>query len=154
MRESMENYKPTMNAACKQSIADLEEARIVDAEGAAAVPAASQGGGALAKAKEKEGASKGTKDSSEITSTITLSQMDESTCPICTEDYVIGETVIKALPQCKHGFHSGCIKQWFNVNDTCPICRAVLPAKCVPCEENQKIARDALNPRTASIFPH
>eukprot|EP00946_MAST-07B_sp_MAST-7B-sp1_P001323 g1323.t1 len=140
MRESMENYKPTMNPACKQSIADLEEARIVEAEGAAA--ALSEGGGAPAKAKE--GASKGAKDNNEIASTITLNQMDESTCPICTEDYVIGETVIKALPQCKHGFHSGCIKKWFNVNDTCPICRAVLPAKCVPCEENQKIARDAL----------
>ena len=29
MRESMENYKPTMNPACKQSIANLEEMRLV-----------------------------------------------------------------------------------------------------------------------------
>ena len=28
------------------------------------------------------------------------------------------------------------------MNDTCPICRAVLPAKCGACEENQKFARE------------
>ena len=25
--------------------------------------------------------------------------------------------------KCKHMFHRKCIKTWFNVNDTCPMCR-------------------------------
>lgn len=154
MRESMENYKPTMNPACKQSIADLEEMQIVAREAEAAGGAVSTEAKTTTNEAKAATSSGSGSESRSITSlaeksgstgtiaTVTIDQLDEPTCPICTEDYVVGETVIKALPQCKHGFHSACIKQWFNVNDTCPICRAVLPAKCGACEENQKFARE------------
>jgi hypothetical protein len=161
MRESMENYKPTMNPACKQSIADLEDMLIVagtadsadtadtadradraDATTTAAAPQSSRHSHSSSSSSSIPTAEKA--GATGAVATVTIGQLDEPTCPICTEDYAVGDTVVKALPQCKHGFHSACIKQWFNVNDTCPICRAVLPAKCGACEENQKFAREML----------
>ena len=44
-----------------------------------------------------------------------------SICSICLEDFEIGD-VISEL-KCEHYFHKKCIKQWLNVNNTCPNCR-------------------------------
>tara|TARA_A100000164_G_scaffold299773_1_gene274508 strand:- start:27 stop:635 length:609 start_codon:yes stop_codon:yes gene_type:complete len=48
-------------------------------------------------------------------------------CAICLDplfkkknNFVLN-TVIKTL--CKHYFHKTCIKKWFNMNNTCPLCR-------------------------------
>ena len=121
LRQSMEDYKPKMNPGCKQSIEDLVEMEIIS-------PKTSDTEPSIVKSGE--------------TSSTTLDELPEPSCPICTEDYVVGETIVKSLPQCKHGFHSACIKKWFNVNNTCPICRAVLPAKCEACQENQRFAQE------------
>uniref|UniRef100_A0A3Q3KWL6 RING-type E3 ubiquitin transferase n=1 Tax=Mastacembelus armatus TaxID=205130 RepID=A0A3Q3KWL6_9TELE len=45
-------------------------------------------------------------------------------CPVCMEDYSLGETVRK-LP-CLHYFHSECIVPWLELHDTCPVCRKSL----------------------------
>lgn len=42
-------------------------------------------------------------------------------CTICYDDYKVG-TGIKILP-CNHHFHSECIDEWFNVKDSCPLCK-------------------------------
>lgn len=42
-------------------------------------------------------------------------------CTICFEDYAEGAP-IKFLP-CNHHFHGGCIDRWFQVKDSCPLCK-------------------------------
>jgi hypothetical protein len=42
-------------------------------------------------------------------------------CPICLENYEIGDP-IKTMP-CSHKFHSKCLAQWLGVQATCPICK-------------------------------
>lgn len=43
------------------------------------------------------------------------------TCTICFDNYNDG-CQVKFLP-CKHHFHSDCIDEWFNIRDTCPLCK-------------------------------
>lgn len=45
----------------------------------------------------------------------------DANCTICLNDYNDGEK-IKTLP-CQHHFHVGCIDEWFNVDDICPLCK-------------------------------
>ncbi|KUI60672.1 E3 ubiquitin-protein ligase RNF13 [Cytospora mali] len=43
-------------------------------------------------------------------------------CPICTDDFTVGEDV-RVLP-CNHKYHPQCIDPWLvNVSGTCPLCR-------------------------------
>ena len=49
---------------------------------------------------------------------------DSDTCPICLERYEEGSKC-GVLP-CKHGFHDFCIRSWFDVNSSCPLCRLQL----------------------------
>eukprot|EP00834_Sanchytrium_tribonematis_P002645 NODE_86_length_22075_cov_1.190253.p5 type:complete len:454 gc:universal NODE_86_length_22075_cov_1.190253:8354-9715(+) len=44
-----------------------------------------------------------------------------SNCVICMTDYDEGEKAI--LLNCKHHYHSECLKKWFDSHSTCPICR-------------------------------
>ena len=46
-------------------------------------------------------------------------------CSICHTEFAVDEEVSQ-LP-CEHCFHESCIKPWLEVQNTCPICRAVLP---------------------------
>lgn len=43
------------------------------------------------------------------------------TCTICFDEYHRGNR-IKFLP-CDHHFHADCIDEWFNVRDSCPLCK-------------------------------
>ena len=43
------------------------------------------------------------------------------TCTICFDEYQSGSR-IKFLP-CDHHFHAECIDEWFNVKDSCPLCK-------------------------------
>lgn len=42
-----------------------------------------------------------------------------STCPICTEDFV-QNALLHVLP-CHHQYHVGCIRDWFVRGSNCPI---------------------------------
>lgn len=44
-------------------------------------------------------------------------------CSICLSNYIDND-VIKTLP-CNHSFHMQCITPWLNINNICPLCRAV-----------------------------
>ena len=46
---------------------------------------------------------------------------NNNTCTICFDEYRPGVNV-KFLP-CDHHFHSECIDEWFNVKDSCPLCK-------------------------------
>lgn len=44
-----------------------------------------------------------------------------NSCSICLSNFQSGE-LITELP-CKHLFHKNCLSQWFNCNNTCPLCK-------------------------------
>ncbi|GLJ55426.1 hypothetical protein SUGI_1190000 [Cryptomeria japonica] len=48
---------------------------------------------------------------------------DGGTCPICSEDFVLGEEAIEMPCHPTHIFHSHCIKPWLQEHYTCPNCR-------------------------------
>lgn len=50
---------------------------------------------------------------------------NSSSCPVCLDDFVIGEEATR-IP-CSHLFHEGCIKKWLELNHQCPVCRYQLP---------------------------
>ncbi|KAL6224366.1 hypothetical protein ACLB2K_003221 [Fragaria x ananassa] len=56
-----------------------------------------------------------------------------SECAICLGEFAEGDE-IRALPQCGHVFHVGCIDTWLGSHSSCPSCRQVLVvARCHKC---------------------
>ncbi|KAK3162895.1 hypothetical protein QOZ80_1BG0095080 [Eleusine coracana subsp. coracana] len=45
---------------------------------------------------------------------------DEDVCPTCLEEYTPDNP--KIITKCSHHFHLGCIYEWMERSDTCPIC--------------------------------
>ncbi|XP_057832642.1 uncharacterized protein LOC131043460 [Cryptomeria japonica] len=59
-------------------------------------------------------------------STITVSAHpvnDVGKCPICIDDFVLGEEVIEMSCHPHHIFHCHCIQPWLQKHSTCPTCR-------------------------------
>lgn len=48
--------------------------------------------------------------------------LKQDVCPICVEDFQIGEEV-SVIPLCKHIFHPTCVEKWLEQNPLCPMCR-------------------------------
>ena len=46
----------------------------------------------------------------------------ESICAICLDEKGT-ETKVLEAPQCKHRFHSNCLKEWYQNRPNCPICK-------------------------------
>ncbi|TVU26922.1 hypothetical protein EJB05_29495, partial [Eragrostis curvula] len=46
-------------------------------------------------------------------------------CPICLEDFVVGDGLI-VMP-CSHSFHGSCLTEWLKLSRFCPCCRHALP---------------------------
>ena len=42
-------------------------------------------------------------------------------CPICLEEFLIGQTVTEL--SCHHPFHRDCLTLWMQENHNCPMCR-------------------------------
>ncbi|PGG95444.1 hypothetical protein AJ80_09960 [Polytolypa hystricis UAMH7299] len=57
----------------------------------------------------------------------------QSTCPICLDDYISGETTVRELP-CRHIFHPDCVDTFLLQNSSlCPVCKkSVLPPGYCP----------------------
>lgn len=53
-----------------------------------------------------------------------LCRTDDSTCPICLEDYDVNE-MLNSLP-CGHTYHGQCIVKWLVRRNSCPYCRCKL----------------------------
>eukprot|EP01006_Ploeotia_vitrea_P051421 TRINITY_DN67558_c6_g1_i2.p1 TRINITY_DN67558_c6_g1~~TRINITY_DN67558_c6_g1_i2.p1 ORF type:complete len:242 (+),score=30.98 TRINITY_DN67558_c6_g1_i2:852-1577(+) len=50
---------------------------------------------------------------------------DGGLCPVCLAEFQTGEAVNTLL--CLHTFHRGCMMEWAQRHNTCPVCRKVLP---------------------------
>lgn len=48
------------------------------------------------------------------------SSEDEDVCPTCLEEYTIENPRINT--QCSHHFHLGCIYEWMERSEACPVC--------------------------------
>ena len=48
-------------------------------------------------------------------------KMEQPCCPVCSEDFIVGEKVLK-MP-CTHVYHRTCVMPWLETKKTCPICR-------------------------------
>ncbi|CAN4079510.1 unnamed protein product [Withania somnifera] len=48
---------------------------------------------------------------------------DEDVCPTCLEEYT--EENPKIMTKCSHHFHLGCIYEWMERSDNCPVCGKV-----------------------------
>jgi len=67
---------------------------------------------------------------------------DQPSCPVCSEDYVVGEVVTK-LP-CSHIFHRPCVLPWLETRRTCPICRFELTDSIPTVQELVKLQESDL----------
>lgn len=43
-------------------------------------------------------------------------------CPICTDGFLPEQSCTK-INHCEHIFHRDCLRQWFQINPQCPMCR-------------------------------
>ncbi|PKA52664.1 E3 ubiquitin ligase BIG BROTHER-related [Apostasia shenzhenica] len=50
-----------------------------------------------------------------------VASSEQEPCCICREDYMEGEDI--GTLECRHDFHSACIKQWLMIKNLCPICK-------------------------------
>lgn len=70
----------------------------------------------------------------------------QTTCPICLDDFVVGETEVRELP-CKHIFHPECIDLFLRDNSSlCPMCKksALPPGYCPIKVTNLMVRRERL----------
>ncbi|CAI9752766.1 unnamed protein product [Fraxinus pennsylvanica] len=49
---------------------------------------------------------------------------DEDVCPTCLEEYSTENP--KIITECSHHFHLGCIYEWMERSDSCPVCGKVM----------------------------
>jgi Ring finger domain len=52
--------------------------------------------------------------------------VDDSTCAICLDAFLVGELVNHSSLECKHIFHKDCLLGWLDQHDVCPCCRSTM----------------------------
>lgn len=57
-----------------------------------------------------------------------INLQENPSCSICLEDYSEAKTIITTGAGCGHNFHQECLKNWLQVDHTCPLCRTDLEA--------------------------
>lgn len=68
-----------------------------------------------------------TQSQTPVTKAPSPSHYDQTTCPICLEDYVASETKVRCLP-CQHIYHPECIDpHLLSSRSLCPVCKARVP---------------------------
>uniref|UniRef100_A0A1D1XYE4 RING-type E3 ubiquitin transferase n=1 Tax=Anthurium amnicola TaxID=1678845 RepID=A0A1D1XYE4_9ARAE len=64
------------------------------------------------------------RDVTNIAAYIYTSSEDDDVCPTCLEEYISENPRITM--QCSHHFHLGCIYEWMERSDACPVCGKVM----------------------------
>jgi hypothetical protein len=79
--------------------------------------------------------------------------MNETRCPICLEDFEIGEQVCK-INACGHFFKRTGLMRWFERNTHCPVCRCdVLQPHAQPRTSSSHPTTSSSQPTTSSSQP-
>ena len=73
----------------------------------------------------------------------------QPSCPICSEDYSVGEKVTQ-LP-CSHVYHKLCVSDWLEMKETCPICRFDISNRIPTVAEIQELSDEELKASLKSI---
>ena len=79
-------------------------------------------------------------------------EANSHTCPVCTDAYVPGATIIR-LPLCGHVFHDSCALAWLTKHNTCPYCRKELPTDDEDYERTRR-RREALGTTSGDANGH
>ena len=74
---------------------------------------------------------------------------NQPSCPICNEEFILGETVIK-IP-CSHIYHEACIMPWLEHKHNCPICRFELTDTIPSIEDLKELSETDLLARLATF---
>ncbi|OAL31578.1 hypothetical protein AYO22_01170 [Fonsecaea multimorphosa] len=77
----------------------------------------------------------------------------QSTCPICLDDFISGETAVRELP-CNHIFHPECIDPFLRDNSSlCPLCKksSLPPGYCPVQVTNLMIPMDQAGSATSPM---
>lgn len=79
--------------------------------------------------RTKDAAPEGTLENLKVVTFVAGSErfQEHPECSICLAPF--GDADEIRLTSCDHVFHSRCLKNWFKVNHTCPLCRSSL-ARC------------------------
>ncbi|CAD8066643.1 unnamed protein product [Paramecium primaurelia] len=51
---------------------------------------------------------------------------EDKICCICMQEYVHNENILQLPCSGQHQFHESCVRNWFDVSNSCPICRQQL----------------------------
>lgn len=54
------------------------------------------------------------------------SEVNNCDCSICLESFEMGEMLLSLPCDKKHSFHSGCIRQWLQRQNSCPLCQKMI----------------------------
>lgn len=71
---------------------------------------------------------------------------NKASCSVCFDAFELGEEGVIELP-CEHLYHPACIHPWLATHNTCPVCRAPLPAAAAPARA------PAVDPARAAELP-
>lgn len=71
---------------------------------------------------------------------------EEEICLICRAPFEEGD-VVRRLNNCSHYFHCSCIDSWFELRNTCPICRHVITN-----DSSENIENNATNNQSNDIL--
>lgn len=55
-----------------------------------------------------------------------IDDVNNCDCPICLSTFELGEHVIPLSCDSKHAFHSNCIRQWLERQNSCPLCQKLV----------------------------
>lgn len=56
-----------------------------------------------------------------------IEKLHEKDCPVCRDDFAVGDKLLKMPCSAHHAFHNKCVKEWLKRDDSCPLCRTSLP---------------------------
>jgi len=83
------------------------------------------------------------KDINKLESYYITEKVNQTTCPICQEDFEINKTLVIQLV-CNHIYCKDCIIPWLKDNKTCPICRTEQPCTEGTEVETEEVENDII----------
>ena len=62
---------------------------------------------------------------------------EEFLCAICLVEYNEADEIIQLPCDERHFFHSPCIKDWLDKNNTCPLCKAPITQEALAAQQRK-----------------